>query len=281
MLTHWGTPAEWAARIPELDTILPFKCRAEKTKKSSDPEFLSAVPEQYRQGIRDQIAAAGRGTTGSGCAIQPAKRPKVAPTKDELFDDDEDKKHIKVEDDRVVGEGAERAEPAAPSVVGTSFASLSKGDVGPRAVLGTWRTDATEASVVPPAKPTDVVSMEAKLKAAHGKHLAGEKVRRRPAAALRRPAAAAAPMVAAVQAHRLRRRLKGKQPRPGAWAGTIDADLIKEKLESCPNVDSFTSWGYHRVRNAMVKAGHSDTNAKAMGSQWYGKLKAMWTERYT
>ena len=218
---------------------------------------------------------------GSACAVQPAKRPKVEPTKDELFDDDEDKKHIKVEDDRVVGEGAERAEPDAPSVVGTSFASLSKGDVGPRAVLGTWRTDETEASVVPPAKPTDVVSLEAKLKAAHGKHLACEKVRRRPAAALRRPAAAAAPMVAAVQAHRLRRRLKGKQPRPGAWAGTIDADLIKEKLESCPNVDSFTSWGYHRVRKAMVKAGHSDTNAKAMGSQWYGKLKAMWTERYT
>ena len=281
MLTHWGTPAEWAARIPELDTILPFKCRAEKTKKSSDPEFLSAVPEQYRQGIRDQIAAAGSGTTGSACATQPAKRPKVEPTKDELFDDDEDKKHIKVEDGRVVGEGAERAEPAAPSVVGTSFASLSKGDVGPRAVLGTWRTDGTEASVVPPAKPTDVVSLEAKLKAAHGLHLAGEKVRRRPAAAQMRPAAAAPMVAAALHAHRLRRRLRGKQRRPGSWAGTIDTDLVNAKLESCKNVDSFTSWGYHRVRTAMVKAGHSDANAKAMGSQWYGKLKAMWTERYT
>ena len=56
-----------------------------------------------------------RGHLRSRCsAIQPAKRPKVEPTEDELFDGDEDKKHIKVEDDRVVGEGAERAEPAAP-----------------------------------------------------------------------------------------------------------------------------------------------------------------------
>ena len=140
--------------------------------------------------------------------------------------------------------------------------------------------DAGEAAVVPPTAPTGAVSMGERFRAARKLHLKSEATKLCPAAALKRPAAAA-PLVAGVHAHRLRRRLRGKQPRPGARAGTTDADLIKEKLESCKNVDGFTSWGYHRVRTAMVESGHDDARANAMGTQWYGKLRDMWTERYT
>ena len=138
--------------------------------------------------------------------------------------------------------------------------------------------DAGEAAAVPPTAPTGAVSMGERFRAARKLHLKSEATKLCPAAALKRPAAAA-PLVAGVHAHRLRRRLRGKQPRPGAWAVTIDADLIEEKLESSKNVDCCASWGYHRARKAIVKAGQSDARAKAMGSQWHRGLKDMRKER--
>ena len=44
-------------RIPELDTILPYKCRARKRHKvNRDMEFLKGVPEQYHQVILAKMA---------------------------------------------------------------------------------------------------------------------------------------------------------------------------------------------------------------------------------
>ena len=50
-------PAQRAVQIPELDTILPYKCRAPKRQKV-DPcmEFLKGVPEQYHGAILNQMA---------------------------------------------------------------------------------------------------------------------------------------------------------------------------------------------------------------------------------
>ena len=266
-------PTQGAVRIPGLDTILPYKCRAKKCKVERDPEFMKDVPEQYRQGIRDQIAADGRAQRST---VKPPHSVKNA--KDEKSDDEDDKKNVKQElTDSPPA--VERASPAEPRPVFiNSFGSLSKGDIGPRAVLGAWRTDESEAAVVPPAEPAR--DIEERFRAAHTLHLKKEAIKRRPAAAAKRPAAALHPLVAAVRAHRVRRRLRGKQSRPGAWAGQLDPDLIKAKLETSSSMAVFQSWAYHKVRKTMVRDGYSDACAKAMASTWHRKLKEMWLERH-
>ena len=119
--------------IPELDSILPFGCRAEKRGRQTDPEFMDAVPEQYRQVIRDQIA-------------NESKKPKTQRVKVEKKDDDdeddkkEEKYAVKAEVKREHTEmdtagsaasppDAERACPAAVCI--NSFGSINKGDIGP------------------------------------------------------------------------------------------------------------------------------------------------------
>ena len=50
-------PAQRAARIPEVDTILPYKSRATKRAKAEpNLEFLKAVPDQYHPTILAQMA---------------------------------------------------------------------------------------------------------------------------------------------------------------------------------------------------------------------------------
>ena len=66
----------------------------------------------------------------------------------------------------------------------------------------------------------------------------------------------------------------GKQPMGEPC--TIPDELIREKVMSSKNMACFQSWGYHRVRTALRKAGFADTAAKAHGSVWHRKLKEVW-----
>ena len=82
----------------------------------------------------------------------------------------------------------------------------------------------------------------------------------------------------AVKAMRVRRRLVGKQPvaaTPEELAA-IPEELVREKLGSSKNMACFQSWGYHRVRTALVKAGFADTDAKKHGCVWHRRLKELW-----
>ncbi|CAK0815789.1 unnamed protein product, partial [Prorocentrum cordatum] len=148
-----------------MDAILPFSCRAEKRNRQKDPAFLDAVPEQYRQAIRDHIAS-------------ERKKPKKEYVKAEKKDDDEDKKDVKQEvkvTQEVTHEqpelassasaappaGVERTCPAAMSI--NSFGVLTKTDLGPRAALGAWREEPDETAVASVAAAASARKVEENL----------------------------------------------------------------------------------------------------------------------
>ena len=127
--------------------------------------------------------------------------------------------------------------------------------------------------------------MERRFLAAHEAHGKASKMRR-PAASRgqsdtdepephprKRPSASG--MGPAVTAMRVRRRLVGKQP-----VAAIPDELIREKIWSSKNMACFQSWGYHRVRTALVNAGFADTAAKAHGGIWHRRLKELWVAEH-
>ena len=113
--------------------------------------------------------------------------------------------------------------------------------------------------------------MERKFLAAKDAHIQAK---------MRRPAAAGESDSAGGggQARRVRRRLRGKQPM--AKECRIPNALIMEKVMSSKNMASFQSWGYHRVRAALVRAGVADTDAKAQGAVWHRRLKDVWVAHH-
>ena len=312
-------PAQRAVQIPELDTILPYKCRAPKRHKvDQNMEFLKGVPEQYHPAILAQMAderaahasvprarSHSGATASTGVKAEGADVAHTAIKKDGDDDgadddddgddeednakddsDDEDKDDLFKHDTKIKTEPATDPPAGAPaSVYINTHGHIGKADLGPRAVLGTWRV--ADDTVVSPKFPEDVATMEARFAAAHGAHSRAERMKRpaaAPAAAMKRPAGApGAPLAAAVKDLRLRkmRRLRGKQSAPPVYhTFTIPDALVMEKVNALKNMASFQSWGYHKVRDALKKGGYSDAYAKNHASVWHRKLKDIWTDTH-
>ena len=231
-----------ARRIPELDTLLPYRQRAPKRGvHTCDMDSASG----------SSAAAAPTSAEGNACAsllatapprprmlysadVKPkAEKVEEKDVKDEKFEDTPSGAGYGVSDVTVKAEPvAARAAPAAagPCAVKAERAPpaevyinacgvvVDKDALGPRPrvcpphrPLGTWSDDLpADHDADPPDQQAkvDVLAMERRLRAAHVSHFASE-ARKRPAAAVADGALAAGVLK--------RRRIKGKQPpRPAA-----------------------------------------------------------------
>ena len=283
-----SAPVEGERRIPELDTIIPYKKRAGKQRRTEKtPEWLKDVPPQYHSAIMSEVRRErGDCSTSVGApshvpspspSPMPARRPPIvyaiAPKTDAKDEKDEKdmKMEVKREKDETTGTSAEATPDAEPEPATVAV------HVNAAGVMVSGKALGPKATVQPPAAAADgdgtpdVLEMEELLRVAHAKHGAAQKA----AAALKRPAAAT--VAARVVPMRLHtpRRCRGKAAAPLGIHG-LKQSQIENKASVSKTLNAFQSWAYDTMRARLRRAGYADDFAKNQARMWHKVVKPVW-----